>query len=636
MQDKIITTVVNKGETVKTETLINYIIPNQDEEDNAVTENVDNKENYEENISTETPNTENTNINNDENQVDQNIENVVTTAVQKQVADIQVMLQSDIPSTKQVREGQVINYTATVVNMGKTDLNNVVLEVNIPDGTTYREFVPGGNYSYDEYVTDSRKVYSKTIDTLKTGESKKIEFQVIVNEKQNNIEKIATQAVAKIDGYEDTKSEVIESSIINGALNIDLITKEHSTEKYAENSEITFIAYVENIKSTDLTNVKVTSKIPDGVTFENAYFAVKMKDDGKKVQINKTTNTIIWTIDKLQANSKVELQLVGTVNNSKQKIKSQFVATCSEESNSVSSNEIIRYVDKANLSISQYSNIEDTYINVGDEIEYYITIKNDGTRIAENVKVVDTLPDGLEAVTLRYNNGNEQSDVIDCKNKEITLSGFEIQPGETLNVIIKARVSKLQEDAKGTIDYVNKTNVSADGIDLIEANEIVHKIKVKNQTNTDNTNKTYSISGLAWHDTSRDGKYDDNEELLKGIEVRLITKDEQVIATTKTDKKGQYFIDGNITKFGLTDVITIDNSNIYNIDIGLQDTFVFDLSLNKTISKVTVQNQDKMKSYEYKNKTLAKVEVAPKDVNNTTVIIEYTFRVCYNQLTFWV
>ena len=395
-----------------------------------------------------------------------------------------------------------------------------------------------------------------------------------------------------------------------------------------------------------------------------------MDNDGKKVQYNKTKNTIIWTIDSLSANSRTELQLVGTVNNDVQEIKNQFTATCSENI-SATSNEITRYVDKANLSITQYSNIEDTYINVGDKIEYYISIKNDGSRTAQNVKVVDTLPDGLEAVTLQYMNGNEESDIVNCQNKEISLSGFEIKPGEALNIIIKATVSKLQDNAKGTIDYVNKVNVSADGINSIEANEIVHKIKVKNQTNIEDTNKTYTISGLAWHDTSRDGKYDDNEELLKGIEVRLITKNEQVVATTKTDKNGQYefknisngeyliiflydtskyeittyqaknvvetknsdvaiqkddFIDGNITKFGVTDVITVDNSNIYNIDIGLQDAYVFDLNLNKKISKVTVQN-DKIKSYEYKNKTLAKVEIASKDVNKTTVIIEYTFTI---------
>ena len=87
------------------------------------------------------------------------------------------------------------------------------------------------------------------------------------------------------------------------------------------------------------------------------------------------------------------------------------------------------------------------------------------------------------------------------------------------------------------------------------------------------------------------------------------------------------FIDGNITRFGITDVINVEDSNVYNIDIGLQDKMIFDLSLTKAISKVTIKNSSEMKSYNYNNKTLAKVEIASKDVNDTTVIIEYTITI---------
>lgn len=674
MQDKIITTVVNQEETVKTETVLNYIIPNLDDEE--VVENTNNEEtvNKEENTKPQenVVSQENTTPNNNTTQVDNNIENKENINVaesKKQIADIQVLLQSDLKDNSKVREGQVINYTATIVNMGKTTLNNIILEANIPECTTYREFVSGGNYSYDEYITDNRTVCTKTIKTLKPGEKAVLEYQIIVNENKNNIEKISAYAVAKIDGYENTTSEKIESTIKSGMLNIDLITKAHSKEKYTVGSEITYIGYIQNIKSVDATNVKAMCKLPDGISLKNAYFAVKLENDGKKVGYNKDTNTVLWSIDKLEANSRAEIQLVGIVNENANEIKNQFSVTCTD-GEKISSNEITRYVDKANLSISQYTNIQDTYINVGDTLQYYISIKNDGTKTAEDVKIINTLPDGLEKVTLKYKNGNEQGKEVECQNKEITLSGFEILSGETLNIIITAKVSELPDGSKGTITYTNKARVSADGINEIEANEITHKLKVRNQSN--NENKTYSISGIAWEDTSRDGKRDDNETLLKDIEVRLITKDQKTVAKTKTDKKGQYefkninngeylvlfiydttkygittyqaknvvdsknsdaaiekedFIDGNKENFAVTDVLKIEDSSIYNVDIGLVYTPKFDLSLTKTISKVTVKNSSEMKSYEYKNKTLAKVEIASKDVNDTTVIIEYTMTV---------
>lgn len=678
IQDKIITTVINGEDTVNSETVINYIIPNQDNDEtnntienteNEIPQNQEQNNNKEENNIIETENKENTIISGnpiEENNVFSNEE--LKENIEQKKADIDVLIQTDLKDNTEVKEGQIINYTATVVNMGSTILNNIVLEANIPQGTTYREFVAGGNYSYDEYITSNKTICTKTIDTLKIGERAILEYQVIVNEKQSNIDKVSAQAVAKIEGYKDELSEKIESKIVDGGINVDLITKSPSTEKYSAGSDITYIAYIQNIKSVDMKNVQISCKVPDGITFKNAYFAVKMDDDGKTVKYDKENNTVIWSLEKLEANTRVEVQLVGTVNDDVIEIKNQFVAQCFEIPK-VLSNEVTRYVNKTSLSISQYANIDDTYINVGDVLQYYITVKNNGTKTAENVSIINTLPDGMEKVTLKYKNGIDESEEIECQNKEITLSGFEIAAGETLNITITAKVSELQSDAKGTITYTNKVTVSADEINTIEANEIVHKIKVKTQNNENEENKTYEISGTAWLDTSRDGKRDDNEKLLKDIQVRLITKDEKTIATTKTNKNGEYtfenvqkgeyliifiydttkyqitkyqakdvveaknsdvaiekddFIDGNIIKFGLTDVINVEDANIYNIDIGLQDKMLFDLSLAKTISKVTVKNSSEMRSYDYNNKTLAKVEIASKDVNDTTVIIEYT------------
>ena len=671
IQDKIIAEVINDDETATLDTVIKYITPSKNEEEikeeqennaNVSKDNTEVINNYsEENIeNTELINTETGLLPKNEN-LKANIEQ------ESKVADVKVTIKNDIKEGASVKVGQVINYTVNVTSLESSSLENVMIEANIPNGTTYREFVSGSNYSYDEYVENpARKVYSKVFDVLKPGKTVEVNYQVIVNENKDNLEKIESSAIVKIAGYQNITSEKIENQITNGMFNIDLVTMAHSDEKYIKGSEITYIGYVQNVTSNNASNVKVTAKVPDGVDFKDAYFAVKMDGDGKEVIYNEDLKTITWNIETLEANSKVEVDLLGIVNGDANEIKSIFTVS-SDNRYSASSNEVVRYVDKANLSISQYSNINDEYINVGDIIKYYITIKNEGTKLAENVKVIDTLPTGLENVTLKYKSNGKESDEIECQNKEVTLSGFEIEPGETLNITITAKVSELQPDAKGTITYVNDVSVQALEIPAISANSITYKVKVISQKEKDDT---ISISGVVWEDSSRDGRRDDNEGLLKGIEVRLITKDEKLIATTKTDKKGEYifknvqkgeylivfiydtnkyamttymakdvvesknsdvaiekndFIDGNITKFGVTDVIAIDTSSIYNIDLGLQGKTVFDLSLSKTISKVTVRNSKETKSYSYNNKTLAKVELASKDVNDTTIIIEYTF-----------
>ena len=50
-------------------------------------------------------------------------------------------------------------------------------------------------------------------------------------------------------------------------------------------------------------------------------------------------------------------------------------------------------------------------------------------------------------------------------------------------------------------------------------------------------------------------------------------------------------IEGNNEQVTGTDIITIDNNNIANINIGLIELKTFDLKLEKYVSKIIVQNK---------------------------------------------
>ena len=53
----------------------------------------------------------------------------------------------------------------------------------------------------------------------------------------------------------------------------------------------------------------------------------------------------------------------------------------------------------------------------------------------------------------------------------------------------------------------------------------------------------------------------------------------------------------------------------------------YDMELDKYISRIVVQNKKGTKTYEYNDSTFAKVEIAPKDLEGTLVILEYTIKV---------
>lgn len=195
-----------------------------------------------------------------------------------------------------------------------------------------------------------------------------------------------------------------------------------------------------------------------------------------------------------------------------------------------------------------------------------------------------------------------------------------------------------------------------------------------NNGNNTSTEKTYKISGMAWDDKNENGQKDDGENLLEGIVVNLIDTNGNIVtdsvtsnpieATTGKDgkylltnvKAGRYMvvfrydantytttsyqkanvselynsnaiekeitINGEKIVAGITDLIDV-NSTTININLGLASKLKFDLKLEKYVSKVTVQNSKGVKSYDFDNSKLAKVEIPSSEMAKSTVVIEY-------------
>lgn len=190
----------------------------------------------------------------------------------------------------------------------------------------------------------------------------------------------------------------------------------------------------------------------------------------------------------------------------------------------------------------------------------------------------------------------------------------------------------------------------------------------------------YKIEGKAWFDENKNGKKDSNEVLLGNIKVSLVnvaTQDfvknpdnsrkfvttglngyyvfndldageyivvfeydtkqytvasyqkEQVPTDINSDVYNRYaLIEGTLKLVAITDNIKITNSDFQNIDIGLIENAKFDLSLNKEVSKITINNDSGSTTYNYpENTKLAKVEIKGKDISKSVAIIEYSISI---------
>lgn len=187
------------------------------------------------------------------------------------------------------------------------------------------------------------------------------------------------------------------------------------------------------------------------------------------------------------------------------------------------------------------------------------------------------------------------------------------------------------------------------------------------------SNEIYTISGVAWIDANKNGLRETTESLCNGIVAKVVDattgnyvqKDgEDLSVTTPSNgtyslelKAGSYIVvfkydtatykvteyqktgvgenvnSDVITKtvnnniIAVTDTITLGDTNVENIDIGLVEIDIFDLELNKYIDKVTVQNNKGTSLYQYDNAKIAKVEIAAKQLNSSIVTLEYTIKV---------
>ena len=276
----------------------------------------------------------------------------------------------------------------------------------------------------------------------------------------------------------------------------------------------------------------------------------------------------------------------------------------------------------------------DADLNAGETM--YVTIDT----------VVDDLG-GLEEKTIS-NIGSVTADEVESKNSNVITHIVEAT---------KNPITVEEEQVQANVPSVGAGNVR--------------------RISREGLSRSYRINGVAWLDENKNGKREDSEAKLSNISARLISSDNgEIIKTTNTDSKGfyeftgitkgnyivlfeydtvtyvpttykcegvannvnsdvistQYDVDGRTAYGAVTDVISLSTVSLSNVDIGLAYAKTFDLSIDKTVTKVTTYNDstEKSNSNNFKNEKLVHVPIKAKYINNTTVYIEYTITVKNN------
>ena len=339
--------------------------------------------------------------------------------------------------------------------------------------------------------------------------------------------------------------------------------------------------------------------------------------------------------------------------------------------------------------------------NVGEKNTENLSIKD---RISKYVDIQSVL---LNGNSCEYVDGIEQDD--EGNTYKIVTINNSLNIGEELTIKIDCIV-KSDINETGRLDIINQAFIS-DSVNITETDQKVFYLDNNSSgngqddgndngsggnnqnengneqndgsngnngngqnNNSNNSINNYTISGVAWKDSNKNGSRDQNEELLQGINVYAINtsnnivKDEnsnKIISTTDENgeysltilEKGNYLIvfeydteiyntteyrkegisdnknsdaievskviEGTEKKVAITDTLNIE-SNYSNVDLGLVENQNEKVQIKKTVNSIMVTNKEGTKKYNCNNTDLAKVEIASKSLSGSIVTIEYS------------
>ena len=336
-------------------------------------------------------------------------------------------------------------------------------------------------------------------------------------------------------------------------------------------------------------------------------------------------------------------------------------------------------INKPGLSITQTSNIPSiAEINTAQRYTYTFTIKNLSNTQIHNIDFEDTLPIELtySGLNINVDNGSVSKKIEVSDDGTVSTKISLLEGNATATIELNVVANRTDSD----ITISNKGKITQQDVGTIESNVLTNTIKAYSPSDivVPPSQEPRQLTGNVWFDINSDGLRDDSEPKASGIEILLldnatgdIAKDlDNSALITKTDSNGDYafsnvkqgrytvifFYDsanysptiyqkegvdngknsdaidkdvvyeGETRRAAVTEEVVLTSTDLYNIDLGLVEDKKFDLRLDKIVKNITVNNQSGTTTSQY-NKDLAKLDIEAKNVDSSTMIVEYTIRI---------
>ena len=554
--------------------------------------------------------------------------NEITTQIQQGAMQLGI---TSVDAENNLQPGYVYRYNITLTNISDSDLNNISVKVNL-DNATIQQLI------YDtvegEIVTSNTDTI--VVENLPAGQSVDIGTYIQItpfNDVEEKVLKISAKAT--VDNVEYSTNEK-EQNLKSANITINNYS-ENSGTYVKVGDEITYRITVQNKGESTASNVIIQDKISNNVSILSVQRnGTQLAENNGYTIENNTGERYIEISDTIEPQTSVEYLVTVVINKG------------------IGNEEAIELTNVTELYLS--------YVKLAQSSVTHI-IQPEYEKPEE-----PTEPEEPEEPTDPTDPSNTTNSSNTSNTSNNTNTGNTVDPEEPTDPTDPSNTT----NSSNTSNTSNNTN-TGNTVDPEEPTDPT------DPTNPENPEETRIISGIAWFDQNENGQRDENEELLSGIIVRLLNtetneflKDSEgnnITATTNNNgfytlsniPQGSYMvifeydtakyvlttyqkegidtqytskavdrtmtINGEEMLVGGTEVINVSEQNISNINIGLKQAKVFDLKLDKYVSKVIVQNSRGTSTLDFGESTLAKAEIDSKLINSTSIVVEYKLKI---------
>ena len=528
-------------------------------------------------------------------------EKVVDTISNKvKTAELKLTIQDEFEVGSKALPGGILKETLRVKNLTDENKENIILNMALPKGTRFYSFeVEDQAYSAVETEGSNLKI---KINKIEAGQELRI--PVVLEVSENVTKDVEFTFVYTANTESNT---YVSNEIQKGVKGIEVIQieQEGSIEGTQINpgDELTYTIKVTN-SGKEKANIVVKDNIPEALKI------LKISLNEKEIELPKEDNIIYISDIELEPQQDATLIIDTKLEeNTAEQGDISNIVTVQNEVKTFESEAVTYSIPVAQEEEEEPIVEEPTYEDVGEDGPVQEEPEMDGSQ--ENNQGTQNSQSGEEGTQ------NSQQSGTDSENSD---------EGENAQIITKSSISGIawvdqnqngiREDSEATLSGIKVSLANT------ETGKYVSDINGNKIEETTDENGNYKFEEI------ETGKYVvvfqyDNVKY-RHTEYRVKTATETTNSDVITSKVS---INDDTTRYAVTDTIQLLDESLENIDAGFIENEIFDLSLNKYVSKIIVQNNAGTIAKQYNKEQLAKIEIDSKTIVGSTVLMEYTIEI---------